>query len=167
VLAAPPPPQIPAEARTINLHGVVFDAVCDIEPVREANGRLAEFAPQEHYARAATTRLNRWGTGPFCRFSIPRGWAGAAGVYAILLDGQLRYIGECFDLERRFNIGYGNIQPINCFVGGQSTNCKVNSFILQAAKAGARVSLFFYRTDDYKRVERELIAALRPAWNAR
>src|SRR5207245_11153130 len=101
--------------------------VADLEPARGSDGNVLEFMPQDRYPGAPTARLNADGHGPFCRFSIPSAWSGAAGVYLIRVDGVIRYVGECADLARRFNLGYGTIQPINCFVGGQPTNCKINN----------------------------------------
>ena len=123
--------------------------------------------PQDRFPRAASTRLNAYGHGPFCRLSIPSACSGAPGVYLIRVDGVIRYVGECADLGRRFNLGYGVIQPINCFVGGQPTNCKINNLVLQSAQAGHIPELLFLPTADRKALETRLIGELRPTWNGR
>ena len=149
------------------LAGHSFRFVCSLEPERDAAGRPLEFMPQAAYAKAATSKLHRWGAGPFCRFRIPPSWSGKKGVYAITVDAVLRYVGQCEDLGLRFNLGYGQISPKNAYQGGQSTNCKVNHAVLLAAKAGARIQLWFHATDDLDGVEGALITGLRPPWNGR
>jgi hypothetical protein len=62
-------------------------------------------------------------------------------------------------------MGYGTISPRNCFVGGQETNCRLNNLILQEASTGAKISLWFLPSDEYKAIEQELRASERPDWN--
>ena len=52
---------------------------------------------------------------------------------SLVRDGQIIYIGETAGLRQRFNMGYGNISPRNCYVGGQSTNCKMNKIVPKLA----------------------------------
>jgi hypothetical protein len=68
-------------------------------------------------------------------------------------------------LSNRFNAGYGNISPRNCFKDGQETNCRLNNLILETTQAGKRVSLWLCRTADHKAVERVLFGTLQLAWN--
>ena len=85
-----------------------------------------------------------------------------------MLDGgSIRYIGICQDLSKRFNGGYGIISPRKCYKGGQSTNCKVNRRILDTAKGGGSVDLYFYPTPQRKALEKCLIALYLPPWNGR
>jgi hypothetical protein len=80
----------------------------------------------------------------------------------------VRYVGIAEDLSRRWGpIGYGHISPKSCYVGGQSTNCKINAFILRDASAGRLLSLYFANVPDRQSVERRLIDGLLPAWNGR
>jgi hypothetical protein len=65
----------------------------------------------------------------------------------------------------RYNNGYGRISPRNCFQGGQSANCRVNNLILDAAKNGHRIELWFTKSSDRKTLEERLIARIRPHWN--
>ena len=92
---------------------------------------------------------------------------GQVGVYALVVDDVVRYIGECEDLGKRFNAGYGNISPKNCYIGGQPTNCKINHQVLDIAKSGRHVCLYFHPTAERYVVERQLIAAYAPRWNGR
>lgn len=145
--------------------GYVFKQVCAIDPERDSSGAVREFMPQSRYRNARSVPLNDHGAGPFCRFTVARG-IGSPGVYVLALEGQPIYVGKCRDLAQRFGPqGYGAIQPKNCFVGGQSTNCKINNLILLHARQGQQVELWFHATSGPAPVERDLIMKLRPPWN--
>jgi hypothetical protein len=156
----------------VNLHdarkwlGLDFVHVGAIEPERDAAGTVREFMPQERYVKGAGKRLNPHGAGPFCRIRVP-GAPLVAGVYVLLADGEPVYVGICRNLAGRWgSTGYGSIQPINCFVGGQSTNCKINNRILTGVKAGTAFDLYFHATGLATRpIESQLISGLRPPWN--
>lgn len=64
-------------------------------------------------------------------------------------------------------MGYSSISPRNCYVGGQSTNCKMNKMVLSLFEQGKRVSLYFNITTDYKRVELELIREVVTPYNVK
>jgi hypothetical protein len=51
-------------------------------------------------------------------------------------------VGECANLSARFNTGYGNISPKNCFKGVQETNCRLNNLLYSAIVVGQRISLW-------------------------
>ena len=145
--------------------GYEFVHAAAIEPVRGRDGAPLEFMPQSRYAHAETTRLNRYGEGPFCRFDV-RGLPPASGVYAVTVDDGLAYVGIAVDLARRWGpMGYANISPRNCFVGGQSANCKLNQYILLAAREGQRVELWIHEDPDPAPIETSLIRRLNPPWN--
>lgn len=148
----------------IRLESYDFAFVAPLMPERETTGFIREFSPQWQYAKANSVALHKYGQGAFCKFriSVPRG---QVGVYALIVNGDVRYIGECEDLGKRFNMGYGNISPKNCYVGGQPTNCKINRHVLDVSKVGARVDLFFHSTLQRKPIEAQLIAACSPPWN--
>jgi hypothetical protein len=153
---------------TVVLVGIEFALVGELDPDRDANGQPLEFMPQAAYAKAATTRLNPHGEGPFCRLRIAQK-VREPGVYAILSGGKVRYIGIADDLAERWGPrGYGAIHPRNCYVGGQPTNCKINGTVLREVKAGKRLHLYFARVlEDRRQVEAQLVAALRPPLNGR
>ena len=140
-------------------HGAV------IEVERGSDGVPLEFMPQSKYSGADAMRLNRYGAGPFCRFTVqdlPR----TSGVYALTIDGVLAYVGIAKDLARRWGPqGYGTIAPRTCYVGGQSTNCKVNNRILISACNGQRIDLWIHETFEPEPVEARLIHELSPPWN--
>ena len=141
-----------------------FERVAVISPVRSEDGVVERFLPQSRYANLNALPLNRYGAGPFCKFSIPRRLQ-HAGVYLIVDGGSVLYVGECSNLADRFNLGYGTISPRNCFKGGQETNCRINTLIHEAAAKGAGLSLWFHETDDYKTVESILRSRLKAPWN--
>lgn len=153
-------------ALAISLDGHDFGLVASLAPDYDASSTVQEFSPQGRYAKRNVVPLNDYGHGSFCKFriSVP---TGLSGVYALVVDGSVRYIGECEDMRKRFNLGYGNISPRNCYRGGQPTNCKINRRVLDVSKAGGRVGLYFQPTSPRKAIEKHLIARLSPPWNGR
>ncbi len=154
-----------ASTRTpITLGGYDFRFVATLAPERAASGLISEWSPQALYKNLDTYPLHKHGLGTFCKFRIvvPKD---LVGVYSLIVDGEVRYVGECADLGKRFNMGYGNISPKNCYVGGQSTNCKINRRVLDIAKAEGQVDLYVYPTLERKTVEKELVGMYVPPWN--
>jgi hypothetical protein len=87
------------------------------------------------------------------------------GSYAVYVNKEVKYVGECDNLSSRWNIGYGNISPRNCFVGGQSTNCRINNLILITYKSNGNIDLYFHETQNRFQVENDLIKEMDPDWN--
>jgi len=145
--------------------GLTFREVCEIVPELDGNGFPVEYMPQSKYKSRTEIPLHEYGFGPFCKFKIPEKYNGKTGVYIIEGDGESKYIGECEDLGMRFNMGYGNISPRNCYKGGQPTNCRINNLILQTYKSGSKIKLLFLETDNRFEIERYLIKRLNPEWN--
>ena len=143
--------------------GYTFSFLQDLVPKCGADGKAIKYYPQDDYDNKSGLGLHSHGKGAFCRFNIKAdNWA---GVYLWILDGEIIYIGETAGLQQRFNTGYGNISPRNCYVGGQSTNCKMNKVVLDNFERGKVVSLYFYQTTDYKRVELELLNKIQTPYN--
>jgi hypothetical protein len=143
--------------------GYEFWLVGELVIERDAHGRLLQYS----HALPPDVRPNPFSAGPFCRFGLSAA-PHAAGVYAIIVDGTIQYIGECVDLAKRFgSTGYGLISPRNCHHDGQSTNCRLNSRVLAAAATGVASEVWFRLSDDRHALEASLIAELGPAWNAR
>jgi hypothetical protein len=153
------------ETKTRQIHGYTFGFIATIDPDRDGDGQVREDQPQSRYKNRKGLPLNRHGAGAFCRFRIPKG-LDFAGVYALTVDDDIAYVGKCQRLTERFNMGYGNISPRNCFKGGQSTNCKVNKLILQEVKADREVELWFHRVPEPGVIEADLIRRLQPQWNS-
>lgn len=148
----------------MNIGSFVFKKICNISLDREAGGSIKEFMPQSRYKNQKGLSLNNYGHGPFCKFKIPRN-LNDSGVYAIVINDEIKYIGKCVNLSSRFNNGYGNISPRNCFAGGQETNCRINNQILHEAIQGNEISLWFFETEDYKSIEDILLSSNNPDWN--
>ena len=147
-----------------------FAYVASIEPDKHKDGSVAEFRPQDRYNNKRGDPLNRHGAGSFCRFRVSQA-RHDEGVYAITINGQTKYIGECVNLAQRFSsAGYGGISPKNCFQGGQPTNCKINKKILHHAKQRDMIELWFIKTEPgnaRKVLESRMINSINPEWNGR
>lgn len=147
------------------LLGYDFEYVQDLLPVLNKDGSVKEFAPQEGYINSGNLPFHKYGDGTFCRFSIHPKWAGISGVYVFFINDELKYVGQALDLLQRFNVGYGNISPRNCYIGGQSTNCKINKLVLKEFKKGQRISVYFHITNNFNEVEEKLIKHFIPPYN--
>jgi hypothetical protein len=146
-----------------------FDLIGPVELDRDPSSALLELMPQARYREAASSKLHRYGAGPFCRFRIARGRR-HAGLYVLTLNDEPVYAGECANLDMRWGPnGYGGISPRNCYHGGQQTNCRINALILASAKQGGILRLWFAAldadTDSRRDAETKLIQALTPVWN--
>lgn len=141
-----------------------FEFVCAIRPITYDTGTIREFNLRARYRNTRRLMPNAYGNGPFCKFSIPSNLQNP-GVYALTADEEVIYVGECVNLTLRFNSGYGNISPRNCYAGGQLTNCRINHSIYAAAETRHQIDLWFLETRDRNAIESELIQALRPKWN--
>jgi hypothetical protein len=144
----------------------LFERVCDLRPEADGSGKILEFIPHGRYRNQKCLSLNPYGQGPFCKFRVPSNQR-CAGVYVLTVDAEAVYVGECVNLSSRYNNGYGNISPRNCYEGGQRTNCRINHLVYKAASDGRLIDLWFLKTARYKTIESELINSLQPAWNRR
>ena len=153
------------ENKKIALEGFEFVWVFGIEPIMVDDENIYQYTAYENFNNHRDLKLHRYGKGPFCKFFVPKRWKGIRGVYLFLVNSNLKYIGECEDLESRFNTGYGNISPRNCYEGGQQTNCRINHLILEAAMKESEISIFFLETQNHKRIEERLRYSLKPPWN--
>ena len=149
----------------LEIQDYTFGHVCEIIPNLDDEGNALEIFPQSQYENKKNLGLNKYGRGPFCKFTIDRKYAGKTGVYVILVNCDIQYIGECADFFKRFGMGYGNISPRNCFEGGQPTNCRINSDILSLFKLKKSIQLYFLETNDRFKIEHELIINQNPSWN--
>lgn len=129
------------------------------------NDEVIKYYPQKDYHNTANLPLLHHGKGAFCRFSINA--PAVAGVYIWVVENEIIYIGETSNLATRFNRGYGSISPRNCFVGGQSTNCKMNKVVMEYYERHTPVNLYFYETKHYKQVELELLCHCHTKYNVK
>lgn len=142
-----------------------FDFVSEIKPEKNKQGLIKLYMPQQRYDRANKEYVHRYGWGPFCKFKIPSENQNQKCVYILKVEDQIKYIGECKNLTRRFNSGYGNISPRNCFKGGQRTNCRINHQILKTKRKNKKIELYIHETTERKKLEKELIQKTKPEWN--
>ncbi len=149
----------------MKIGALIFSHVCALLPKSDQEGSILEFLPQSRYENKNGLKLNKYGEGPFCKFTIDKKYSRKTGVYVMVIEDDFQYVGECDDFFKRFGMGYGTISPRNCFDGGQPTNCRINSEILSSIKSGHPVQLYFFETDDRFKIEHELIMNLRPPWN--
>jgi hypothetical protein len=149
----------------LNIENLIFNNVGEIKPELNSTRQIMEFFPQDRYENIKKLRLNKYGKGPFCKFSIDKKYSKQSGVYVISINDVIQYVGECDDFFKRFGMGYGNISPRNCFEGGQLTNCRINSLILNSLKSHNPVHLYFLETLERFKIEHELILSLNPPWN--
>lgn len=157
------------ESKIIKVFGQYsFYKVTSIELKHDAYGRVQEFMPQSRYNNRKYLALHKYGGGPFCGFRIERNVV-FQGVYIITKNEYVVYIGECQNLASRFNNGYGQISPRNCYENGQRTNCKINRLIMKSIVTGNKIDLWFLKTygdkSTRKEIEAELRAQYKPTWN--
>jgi len=159
----------------MHLDGIRFEFISHIVPKQDGSGQILEDRPALRYKNVKNLPLHPYGSGPFCRFNVFSPVDGI-GVYSIVEDQnrEVLYIGKCTGvtstLRKRFNQGYGSIQPRNCYEGGQSTNCRINSLILDGAKNGGVLSVYYHKAQTKgatDAMEACLIGKLRPPWNKR
>jgi len=111
--------------------------------------------------------LNPYGDEVYCSFKIADpSVVQSRGVYIYAVEDRIRYVGRCLDnFGKRINQGYGRIHPKNCYLDGQSTNCRLNSLI---AKHRDVVRFYVCILDDVseiKLLESEILKSLSPEWN--
>ena len=80
---------------TVQIGGYPFRFVQELIPEKTLWGKIKTFDPKRHYAKKDSKPLNKYGNGPFCRFSIKSSaYDRVCGVYALLDDNGLLYIGQ-------------------------------------------------------------------------
>jgi len=144
-----------------------FELAGELEATRGHDGAVALDSPHLRFANPSGLALNPHGLGPFSRLIVP-GLPDRPGVYAVLSRHQVVvYIGRARDsLRTRWGRGgYSVIDPRNCFVRGQSTNCHINGLIAAGLSQGEAYTLWFREIDPPDDLERRLRWGLRPAWN--
>jgi hypothetical protein len=137
--------------------GYQFRLVATLKPERDDCGKLREYNPRDKYGRHLSDA-------PFCKFVFPDAFH-ISGVYGIYVDDRIVYIGETNRLSRRFGPGeYGEIVAPDP-VDSQTTNRRVNHGILEAARVGSRVNVWFHQTAERHNVEALIIGRLDLPWN--
>jgi hypothetical protein len=139
--------------RDIEQHfGVTFTPIPDLRPQRDSEGFIQIYTRQNEYTHRKGAELNEYGLGPFCKLDMESN-ADRNGptiipetkALFILADQQqnVQYIGTCGNLRRRIQNQIGNISPSDCFAEGQSTNCRLNTWLLHQFIADRTITLLF------------------------
>lgn len=157
--------RITVNQKDLTVNGYIFHFVDDIRPERDQRGKIIEYKPQNDYEKRDAVPLNKHGHGSFCKFSIKA--EEISGVYLWVENDEIIYIGEAVNFKQRFNTGYGNISPKNCYEGGQPTNCKMNKVALEESKKGNTISIYFYATPNHKAVEKILLSKINTPYNVK
>ena len=150
--------------------GYYFKFLQSLKPITNNNGQIIVKIPQVFYKNKKNLALCKGilANTEFCCFSIKAQNIGNVScVYLWIVDGEIIYIGETKTLKTRFNSGYGSISPRKCFVGGQSTNCKMNHAVLELYRKGKTVDLYYQLTSEYKLIEKELLDKIETIYNVR
>ena len=142
-----------------------FDFVETIELIKGKDGRVA-YEPQQRYKKAKEIPLHEYGAGEFCKFKLNKA-KDVSGVYAWVINDEVVYIGEAVNFRKRFNMGYGNISPKNCYKGGQKTNCKMNRVVLEKHRKNNSIDIYFFETPLYKEIEKELLLSFSTKYNVK
>lgn len=129
-------------ADTQLIGGFEFRYMGEIRAERGPDGAPRAFRPHERYSNRRGLALHRYGSGPFCAFAMPE-LPAERGVYVIRAGDSMGFVEACDDLDHRINAGHGSISPRNCYRGGQKDCCRINTLVLEAARAGTRVTLWF------------------------
>ncbi len=142
--------------------GSNFERVGSVEPERDSLGAIIEAGPQTNQP------LHKYGRGPFCRFRIAQGhnWQ-RSGVYVLTVNGVAHYVGECKNLAMIWgHVGHIGTRAVEA--GGQQTFCRLNTLILDEAKRGSELVLWFQAVEDAgerRALKAQLIGSRNPAWN--
>ena len=145
--------------------GCAFESIGAIQLERYGRGVLIEESP----GSTQDQPLHKYGHGPFCRFRIAQEhhWR-RSGIYLLTCGGNVCYVGECKNLAKIWNsVGRISRSAVRQ-KGGQQTHCRINVLILNEAKQGVEVILWFHTIDDdVERSARKarLLANLNPPWN--
>ncbi len=110
--------------------------------------------------------LNKYGDNKFCEFKIQEHLTDK-GIYCFINDEEIKYIGRCTDnFGKRINQGYGKIHPKNCFIDGQTTNCRLNSLINKTGNVEFGVYIMTDKTkEEIKKLEKLILTNKKYEWN--
>ena len=110
---------------------------------RDASGVVLVSSPLAGMA-AVEQRYPAWARGPFSRIEPEFGLPQSPGVFALVTDGVVRYVGSARDLDRSFGArhGLGHISRRDCQSKGQEEPCRLNRLITHEAKAGRGVDVY-------------------------
>ena len=130
------PPHVVLARRVLTYAGRLFAE-------RDANGAVLEYSPLAGMA-AVEHRYPAWALGPFSRiepeFALPE----RPGVYALVTEGVVRYVGHAKDLDVAFGVrtGLGHISRRDAQRARWEERCRLNRLITAEARAGRTVDVY-------------------------
>ena len=151
-------------ADIITVLDIKFEKYCTLSIIHDKNGAVY-YSPQLRYKNKNNYPYLSGidDKTMFCRFKpdLPI----TKGVYLWVIDDEIVYIGEGVNLRDRFNNGYGNISPRNCFKGGQSTNVRMNRVVLYHYQQKQDIEIYICETLNHKYVEYVLLSKVQTKYN--
>ncbi len=146
----------------------------------EADGSVLTHSPLAGMA-AVEQRYPAWALGPFGRIEPEHELPPAPGVYALVTQGTVRYVGASDDLARTFEqrSGLGDISRRDAQNPRREEWCRLNRLITAEAQGGRSVDLYVLALDapgrlarlvrrsgeDVREVAAQLAAAARGSWH--
>lgn len=93
---------------------------------------------------AVEQRYPAWALGPFGRIEPEHVLPEAPGVFALVQQGVVRYVGASRDLARTFGTrhGLGHITRRDCQLSRREERCRLNRLVVAEAGAGRTVDLY-------------------------
>ena len=143
---------------------------------RDASGVVLTLTPLAGMA-AVEQRYPPWALGPFGRIEPENALPESPGVFALVSQGVVRYVGATGDLARMFGMqkGLGHISRRDCRSGRAEERCRLNRLITTEAVAGQPVDLYLLvmparwawrsTADAPSRVVAEIVAGNRGDWH--
>lgn len=144
---------------------------------READGSVLLHSPLEDMA-AVEQRYPAWALGPFGRIEPEFALPDRPGVYALVSEGVVHYVGATASLESQFGQrhGLGHVSRRDCTNRRREEVCRLNRLITADAVGGRAVDLYViameprrwygaWRGEAPSAVQAEILAATRGDWH--
>lgn len=130
------PPHLVLARRLLTYAGRLFAE-------RDANGVVMEYSPLAGMA-AVEHRYPAWALGPFSRIEPEFAMPASPGVFALVTDGVVRYVGHARNLEVAFGLreGIGHISRRDAQRARREERCRLNRLITTEARAGRTVDAY-------------------------
>ncbi|MFC0524501.1 hypothetical protein ACFFGV_13075 [Pontibacillus salicampi] len=140
-----------------------FEFVSMIEPDKTASGRVLEYIPENPFQEEEERVNYPFAGGPFCSFSIPT--YEENGIYLLLVNERINYVGKCSHLSHLFNNGFGSIVLERSYIMNNLELCRINYKMLQAFFKGGSITLLFAQTAEDRNWTTFLAKRFLPEWN--
>ncbi len=110
---------------------------------QDAAGVVQEYSPLAGMA-AVEQRYPAWALGPFSRIELEFAIPAQAGVFALVTDGVVRYVGHARNLEVMFGsrAGIGYVSRRDAQHPRGEERCRLNRLITAEARAGRIVDVY-------------------------